>query len=144
MSQRSTAPSPGRATIARIIHATILMGLVVAFGVFIFLQGQLATEFPVEIARIIRPIAYVVLIASGVASLAFRGRIPPRRGGVVEDWWAVSLPRAVLVWAIAEGGSLAAMVLGWIMGDTTLLTLAAAAGLAVLFVSRPGRLQSEI
>ncbi len=72
-----------------------------------------------------------------------RGRIvPPKHGSDLGEWWTANLPKAVVVWAMAEGGGLAALVLGWISGDTTLMALGAAVGLALLFVNRPARLQS--
>ena len=61
---------------------------------------------------------------------------------------AITLPVALTVSLdrppLAEAGGLGAMVLGWLTGDTNLLALGAAVALALLFVSRPSRLQSEI
>ena len=44
---------------------------------------------------------------------------------------------------LAEGGSLGAIVVGWVC-DTTLLAFGVAVGLALLFVSRPSRLERTL
>jgi hypothetical protein len=72
-----------------------------------------------------------------------RGRITPRRRDVAPgEWWSENLPKAVVVWALAEAGGLVGIILGWIIGDATLLALGAAVSLALLVTSRPARLES--
>jgi hypothetical protein len=142
--QRSADPAAA-ATTARVIHAAVMGGVVIAFGVFLFLRTRFSLDAPAGSARLLRLIGYVGLGMGVLGSGMLRARIATRRRG--EDlgaWWVVNLSRAVPVWALAEAGGLAAMVLGWLIGDPTLLALGAAGALAMLFVSRPSRLQSEI
>lgn len=130
------------AMVARIIHAAISSGVVVIFAVFLFLSYQ--SSLGSEAGRTLRVVGYVVLAGGVLASGMLRGRIAPRRRDMdLVAWWGENLPRAILVWALAEGGGLAAMVMGWLIGDTTLLALGAALPLALLFTSRPGRLSGE-
>ena len=129
---------------ARIIHAAISSGVVIFFAVFLFLHYQSNLQHPTEAGRTLRIVGYLVLAGGVLASGMLRGRIAPRRRGAdLVEWWSQNLPRAVVVWAAAEGGGLAAMVLGWLISDTTLLALGAALPLALLFTSRPSRLSSE-
>jgi hypothetical protein len=131
-------------TLARIVHGAVAGGLAVAFAAFLYLRSQTAIEFPVAGVRGLRLVGYVLLGAAILVAQMLRGRIkPPRQAEEISTWWTENLPRAVIVWAVAEGGSLAAIVLGWVIGDTTLLAVGVAVGLALLFVSRPSRLESS-
>jgi hypothetical protein len=131
-------------TVARVIHGAIVGGLAVAFAVFLYLQSRASLEFPDRASRMLRLIGYGILASAVLASLVVRGRIePPSSGDAVNEWWTVNLEKAVVCWALAEGGGLAALILGWVIGDTTLLALGTAVGLALLFVTRPGRLQTR-
>jgi len=131
-------------TVARVIHGAIVGGLAVAFAVFLYLQGRASLELPDQANNLLRLIGYVILASAVLVSLVVRGRItPPGSGEAVNEWWTVNLEKAVVCWALAEGGGLAALILGWVIGDTTLLALGTAVGLALLFVTRPGRLQAR-
>ncbi len=144
MHEQRTALDPDKAgIIARVIHAAISGGLVAIFGALIYLRSEVAAEFAAEGAQILKLAGYVLLAVAVLGAQMLRGRIVPlRRDSDLGEWWTANLPKAVVVWAMAEGGGLAALVLGWIGGDTTLMALGAAVGLALLFVNRPGRLQS--
>ncbi|UCC72521.1 MAG: hypothetical protein JSV86_19515 [Gemmatimonadota bacterium] len=140
-------PRPERekvGTVARIIHGAIAGGLALVFAVFLYLRSQAVIEFPAERARGLRLAAYLVLGAAILAAQLLRGRITqPRHGADLSDWWTGSLPKAVVIWAVAEAGGLTSIVLGWLIADTSLLALGVAVGLALLFVSRPSRLESS-
>lgn len=130
------------AMVARIIHAAISSGVVIIFAVFLFLNNR--ASLGSEAGRTLRIVGYVVLAVGVLASGMLRGRVAPRRRGTdLVTWWGENLPRAIVVWGVADGGGLAAMVLGWLIDDTTLLALGAALPLALLFTSRPGRLSGE-
>jgi hypothetical protein len=146
MSEQSPVLSPEKAgTIARVIHGAISGGLVLVFAVFVYLQRQLAIEFPAEGARVVRIAGYTLLAAAILGAQFLRGRLTsPRSGEDLSGWWTLNLPKAVVVWALAEGGGLGTIVLGWVIGDTTLLALGGAVALALLFVSRPSRLERTI
>ncbi len=129
---------------ARVIHAAVSSGVVIFFAVFLLLHYQSSLQYPTEAGRTLRIVGYLVLAGGVLASGMLRGRIAPRRRGTeLDEWWSQNFPKAVVVWAAAEGGGLAAMVVGWLIGDTTLLALGAALPLALLFTSRPRRLSSE-
>ena len=129
---------------ARVIHAAISSGVVIFFAVFLYLRYQSSLQDPVEAGQTLRIVGYLVLAGGVLASGILRGRIAPRRRGAdLAEWWSQNFPKAVVVWAAAEGGGLAAMVMGWLIGDTTLLALGAALPLALLFTGRPSRLSSE-
>jgi hypothetical protein len=144
MNEQRPGVDPAKATMtARIIHAAISSGVVLLFAVFLFLRGS-ANLDAAGSGRLLRIVGYVVLAGGVLASGMLRGRIARRRRGAdLAEWWSQSLPKAIVTWAIAEGAGLAAMVMGWLIGDTTLLALGAAVSLALLFASRPTRLQSE-
>jgi hypothetical protein len=141
-------PAAGRenaGTVARIIHGAVAGGLAVAFAVFLYLRSLMAIEFPAEGARGIRLVGYIVLGSAIVVAQMLRTRIrSPGREDDVSAWWTDNLPKAVLVWAVAEGGGLAVLVLGWVIGDATLLAFGVAVGLALLFVNRPSRLETVL
>ncbi|MGD8699370.1 MAG: hypothetical protein PVJ43_08775 [Gemmatimonadales bacterium] len=129
---------------ARVIHAAISGGVVIVFAVFLYLRNQSSLQLASEAGQTLRIVGYLLLAGGVLASGMLRGRVAPRRRGAdLDEWWTNNLPRAVIVWAVAEGGGLAAMVMGWLTGDTTLLALGAALPLALLFTSRPSRLSSE-
>jgi hypothetical protein len=145
MNEKHPAGRPAKiAMTARIIHAAISSGVLIVLAVFLYLHNRSSLQYPAETARTLRILGYLLLAGGVLASGMLRGRIAPRRrGSDLDEWWIKNLPRAVIVWAVAEGGGLAAIVLGWLVGDTTLLALGAALPLALLFTSRPNRLSSE-
>ncbi len=145
MNQRKSVVDPARTvTSARVIHGAVMAGIAIAFAVFLFLRTQMTPQVTEDAAPMLRVTGYVMLVLLVLGSGMARGRIPPRRGGEdLNEWWATNLSGAVVVWALAEGAGLAALVLGWLTGDTNLLALGAAVALAMLFVSRPSRLQGE-
>lgn len=143
MSEQRPKLEPAKITmVARIIHAAISSGVVVVFAIFLFLRNQ--SSLASEAGRVLRIVGYLVLAGGVLASAMLKGRVAPRRRGTdLVGWWGENLPRAIVVWGLAEGGGLAAMVMGWLSSDTTLLALGAALPLALLFTSRPGRLSGE-
>ena len=147
--QQRPANVPSPATTARIIHAAITAGVVILFAVFLFLRTRMRPEFPAETAGILKWVAVAVLVASAFGSYLVRSRIPapapaPASGSGRDEWWKAVQPKAVVCWAIAEGGGLAALAVGWITGNTTLMALGAGVALAMLFVSRPGALEGSV
>jgi hypothetical protein len=146
MSEQPPAVNPEKVgTLARMIHGAVAGGLAIAFAVFLYLRSQLAIEVSEAGARGLRLVGYVMLGAAILVAQFLRGRIkPPGRAEEISEWWTENLPGAVIVWAVAEGGSLGAIVVGWLIGDTTLLAFGVAVGLALLFVSRPSRLERTL
>ena len=145
MNEEHPAADPAKiATAARVIHAAITVGVVLFFAVFLILRSESSLGEMSETRGVLRIVGYLVLAGGVLASGMLRGRIAPRfRGADLGEWWSKNMQKAVVVWATAEGGGLAAMVMGWLVGDTTLLALGAALPLALLFTSRPNRLSGE-
>lgn len=137
--------SPDPKLVARIIHLAIAAGLLVFFAVFLYLREYGAgLGVSGEDARIGRMAVYVLLVVTIGVVFYLRARIPARNREVrPEAWWTANLPRAVVVWAIAEACGLAAIVVGWLTASPDLTVLGAALGLGLLFISRPGRLEGE-
>lgn len=135
---------PGRVgLIAKVIHFAMVAGVTLFFAIILYLRSVLLGSNPLgaESARTLRIVGYLFVAATVLIPYLLRGRIrPPDRGADLNRWWGSSLAAALTVWAVAEGGGLAALILGAIVGDTTLLALGAAAALAVLFVNRPAAL----
>ena len=114
------------------------------FAVFLVLRSESSLAVASETGGVLRIVGYLVLAGGVLASGMLRGRVAPRsRGADLGEWWSENMQKAVIVWATAEGGGIAAMVMGWLIADTTLLALGAALPLALLFTSRPGRLSGE-
>ncbi|MGD8867303.1 MAG: hypothetical protein PVI01_06725 [Gemmatimonadales bacterium] len=145
MNEERPGADPAKiATAARVIHAAIAAGVVLFFAVFLILRSESSLGGVSEAGGVLRIVGYLVLAGGVLASGMLRGRVAPRSRGVdLGEWWGKNMQRAVIVWATAEGGGVAAMVMGWLIGDTTLLALGAALPLALLFTSRPGRLSGE-
>lgn len=145
MNQQRSGIDPAKTvTTARVIHGAVMAGIAITFAVFLYLRARATPEMTADTARVLRILGYVILVVPVLGSGLARGRISPRRRGAdLAEWWAANLPGAVVVWVLAEGGGLGAMVLGWLTGDTNLLALGAAVALALLFVNRPSRLQGE-
>lgn len=132
--------SPG--TVARIVHAAISAGLLIVFLVFVFLATGGEGPSVSDGGRPLQIIAYALIVLAVICTQVIRGRIPrPDAGAGADEFWMSHMSKALMLWAVAESGGLATLVLGWIVGDTTLMALGAAVGLALLFVHRPGRLQ---
>jgi hypothetical protein len=115
---------------------------VIIFAVFLFLRTRTGSDYPPEAGAIMRWVGLGLLVVSAVLSYTMRGRIPvPSRDANLDEWWRANQPKAVIAWATAEGGGLAAIAIGWLIGNTTLIALGAGVALALLFVSRPGALE---
>lgn len=145
VTRMNEGPAPdikSAATVARIVHGAISAGLLIVFLVFAFLATGSRGPTVSGGERALRIIGYALIVLAVIATQVIRGRIPrPDLGAGPDRFWVSHMSRALTLWAVAEAGGLAALVMGWIVGDTTLMALGAAVGLALLFVHRPGRLQ---
>ena len=121
---RSSAQSP--ALVARVIHAAITSGVVVLFAVFLFLKSRLTADYSMQSAAVLKWVGVGIVFVSALISFTARGRLPARaRGASADEWWRVNQPKAVICWATAEGGGLGGVVIGWLIGNTTLMALGA-------------------
>jgi len=131
--------------VARIIHLAIATGLLLFFAVFFYLRDSGAgLGFSGEQTRVWRLAVYALLVITIVAVFYLRARMPARTLEMSSEvWWTANLPRAVVAWALTEGGGLVAVFVGWLMGSLDLMVLGVALGLGLLFISRPARLEGE-
>lgn len=142
MTEQGAVLGPGRITMtAKVIHGAVMGGLVIVFLVFMYLQGTITGSSFAGAEPILKAVGYALVVLGVLVPYLLRGRIPvPSQEADLDEWWGANLPRAVFIWAVAEGCGLVAMTIGWLVNNTTLLALGAAAALAVLFVNRPSRL----
>ncbi len=135
--------------IARVVHGAIAAGIVLMTGIFLYLGTVSASEFARTTGPAIRLTAYAALIAVIVVTRVLKGNIVPAAAGAagaagadLGDWWATNLRKAIILWAVAEGGGLTALVLGFVARDRLVIVAGAVVALVVLYVTRPGSLQS--
>ncbi len=135
--------------IARVVHGAIAAGIVLMTGIFLYLGTVSASEFARTTGPAIRLTGYAALIAVIVVTRVLKGHIVPAAAGAagaagadLGDWWATNLRKAIILWAVAEGGGLTALVLGFVARDRLVIVAGAVVALVVLYVTRPGSLQS--
>ncbi len=115
-------------------------------GIFLYLGTVSASEFARTTGPAIRLTAYAALITVIVVTRVLKGHIVPAAAGAagadLGDWWATNLRKAIILWAVAEGGGLTALVLGFMARDRLVIVAGAVVALVILYVTRPGSLQS--
>jgi hypothetical protein len=132
------AASP--ALTARIIHASLVIGVLLFFAVAWFLGSRTSPPPSAPSARAL----YLVLIlgAAGLfagAVFAARRIAAPSAGTPQDDWWQVNLGRAIVVWALVEAPSLLGLVVYLLTRDSRAL-IPTLAGLLLFANYRPSRL----
>jgi hypothetical protein len=137
---RAAAPA---AQVARVVHTGLLIAVVVTalvlMGVRVAVDGRVSAA-AVIVLRIVAAFVLVV-VATGVQLVKAR---LPRVGSEADPglWWVSALPRAIAVWALAEGATVIGGVLWLVSGDVALFVVLLGAGLVVLALNRPGRLEA--
>jgi hypothetical protein len=124
----------------RVVHGAVVFGLLAIFVVILWLRSQAEGAAAAMNAPVLRPVGYALVVAGIFVTRVVRSRMAPQRGSGLAEWWSANLPLAVSLWALAEGAGLGGVILGWLAGDLTLVTVAALVSLALLFVYRPGAL----
>ena len=97
---------------ARIIHAALVLGIMMFWGVAWFI-GRAAT-MPVS-ALPDRRVLYLGLflisaVLFGAAMYTASRLTPPRPGTSQDDWWRANLGRVILVWTLVETPALVGTV----------------------------------
>ncbi len=127
------------------IHAAITAGVVIVFGVFLVLRARMDPVAAGGATPTLKWIGLGTLAIAAVISYRIRSRIAgPTAGTDRNEWWIEHLGTAMVSWAVAEGGGLAAIILGWLVGNSTVMAAGAAVALALLFVTRPGALEGAV
>lgn len=133
-------PPASPAVTARIIHASLVTGVVLVFAVAWYLGRQ---TNPPPSAPAARPL-YLVLILMAVGLFAgavfvARGIAAPTGGTTQDQWWQMNLGRAIVVWALVEAPSLLGLVVYLLTRDARAL-IATLAGLLLFANYQPSRL----
>ena len=126
---------------ARIIHASLMLGVVIFVLVAWYVAGQSA--LPIE-ALPDRRVLYIGLFL--VSAALFGGAmftanrlVPPARGSSQDEWWRVNLGKAILIWALVEAPAILGTVAYLLTRDFRTL-LATFTGLLFFGAYRPSRL----
>jgi hypothetical protein len=89
-------------------------------------------------------VGFVVLAGSMLTVMLFRRRISaPRTGGDLDEWWVSNSASVTSLWALADAGGLACVVLGWLTRDNTLLVSGVVVAVLLLLWCRPGSLEAR-
>jgi hypothetical protein len=126
---------------ARIIHGSLVLGVLLLGLVAWFVAGRTALPVDVLPERRVLYIALFLVSATlfGGAMFTANRLVPPARGSSQDDWWRVNLGKAVLIWALVEGPAILGFVAYLLTRDFRVL-LAAFAGLLLFGAYRPSRL----
>ena len=129
----------------RIVHASVLAGLLLFAAVTLYLSGRASGSARSESATVLmKYVGLVVLAGSMLAVMLFRPRISaPRAGGDLDDWWLSNSRYVTSLWALADAGGLACVVLGWLTQDNTLLVSGVVVAVLLLLWCRPGSLEAR-
>ncbi len=126
---------------ARIIHAALVLGVVLFWGV----AWYVGTSTPLPVTAVPnRRVLYVGLtVFSAVlfgAAMYTAGRLTPPQMGISQDeWWRRNLSRAIGVWALVEAPAILGTVTYFITHDFRTL-IAPFVGLLLFVNYRPSRL----
>ena len=128
------------ATTARLIHASLIAGVVI-FGVltyFVIRPAQPEKALPPTVHSVLLALS---LTASAIAFFVMRGKIPRRSSDVSPDlYWTSAYSAAMMTWAPLEAGGLLGIVAYMLYGSALSLTVAGIA-VAGMIVLNPGRLE---
>lgn len=126
---------------ARIVHASLVLGVVLFWLIAYFVAGR--TALPVDVLPD-RPVLYAALFLVSAAlfggAVFTAGRlVPPPPGGSQDEWWRINLGKATLIWALVEAPAILGTVAYLLTRDFRVL-LATFIGLLFFANYRPSRL----
>jgi len=137
VSQQQAEPSQKNATV---MHATLLGGTAVIAAVFTYLvyvqTGALLDDGTV----VGYALAGVSVVVQLVAWMILRPRVVPRPATMSEvEYWLDPnrFGAAMLLWVVAEGATIIALV-GWLLSGNISSMVLAAVGIGLLVMYRPG------
>lgn len=136
----TTSTTVPQSRLARLLHASLLVTPLLFFSIAVYL-GTLPSAPTPDAPGVLRWAGLGVgSILVAVAAL-LRNTVPPRLAGEPEDaWWKANLPRAIMLWALAETVGVAGAALSLVAGDPLgALPLVAGSTLLLLHLS-PARL----
>lgn len=138
----ATQPQANRQT-AIMLHLSLLMGplLLIAVAAWIRLRPGAGPSPVTGDSTVLRYACYAVAASAYALAVLFRLRIPVRDSAEDETaWWGRHQARALVVWALIEGGMIFAGVVFLLTGDLPTLVSVGGTGLVLMLVTAPGRL----
>jgi hypothetical protein len=126
---------------AKIIHAALVLGILLFYGVAWYVGTQ--TSMPISAVPERKVLYLGLFLLSAVAFGAaahMAGRLTPSAAGTSQDdWWRANLGRAIVVWGLIEAPTLLGTVAYLLTHDFRSL-IATFAGLLFFVNYRPSRL----
>ena len=140
MNQPVLQASPYRA--AQVVHFGLVLGVVMIVLIFAVVRPALALEQMGELTTVFRIVAVLLLFVTVVVMRLVKGQIEPIRSRDDRDaWWQATLPKAIVVWALADGAAMAGSVFWLLTGDYVILAVVTGVSLALLVMHRPAVLE---
>jgi hypothetical protein len=129
--------------VAQIVH-TAMVGGVVAIALAFGFVREVAPAEPLSIVWVLRLVAFAEVVGVLVIWRVLRAGMQPLRSHGDEDaWWQVNGPRALVIWALADGSATVGAVFWYLTGDASILLGVLGVSLLVLLVNRPGTLVGD-
>lgn len=136
MTQPVLQPSPYRA--AQVVHFGMVLGVVIIVLVFTVMRPALAVERMGELTTVFRIVALLALFLTVIVMRLVKAQIEPIRSRDDRDaWWQAVLPKAIVVWALADGAAMLGAVFWLLTGDYLILAVVTGVALAMLVLHRP-------
>lgn len=136
----TTSTTLPQARLARLLHASLLVTPIFFFIIAVYL-GTLPSAPTLDAPGILRWAGLGVGSVLVAVTAILRSTVPQRQADEPEDaWWKANLPRALMLWALAETVGVAGAALSLVVGDPLgALPLVAASTILLLHLS-PARL----
>jgi hypothetical protein len=139
---QQTSPTIDAARAVRVMHFALVVGVLLAGGVFVFLVQF--NQFPPNAT----PTVGTILAVGSIALVAFaavllRRRIPERGVDATPDsYWSMPEHRgaAIVLWAVTEGAALLSL-LGYLLTGAPAPGITAGIAVAALIMFRPSNLE---
>lgn len=114
MTTSNTIP---QARLAQLLHASLLLTPIFFFGIAVYL-GSLPSATTPNAPGILRWAGLGVGSILVAVAAILRNTVPHRLAGESEDaWWKANLPRAIMLWGLAETVGVAGAALSLVAGD---------------------------
>jgi hypothetical protein len=126
---------------ARIIHAALVLGVVLFWGVALYVGTSSSTPMSAIPSRRILYVGLTVVSALLFGGAMYTaGRLTPPQSGISQDeWWRRNLSRAIGIWALVEAPAILGTVTYFLTRDFRTL-IAPFVGLLLFVNYRPSRL----
>jgi len=129
--------------LAQIVHTAMVVGVLAVALAFGFVR-QVAPVEPLSATPVLRLFAFAEVVGVLVIWRLLRaGMHPLGRGGDEDAWWQANGPRALVIWALADGSATVGAVFWYLTGDASILVGVLGVSLLVLLVNRPATLVGD-